>query len=246
MPARSLHLKQMLRQLQSITLQSILWHTILSQQNHPSRAADDPSAGPTRKAESESMKCFYHAEKDAVGTCSQCGKAACRDCIQDVGGALLCKGCMVLKLQAHAERKEAKAAVIQLTREAAGRKIRTSKILFVVIAALAFLIGIAQAFASLTDPKAPPFLAFFAMVPVGSLFAGYLIWSCYWGIPAIWRRWWGMFRRVGCFLIANPLTWLILIVVLFEIPLFVGYMYGVFGGAIYEYRKCRRIAEGAV
>jgi hypothetical protein len=150
----------------------------------------------------------------------------------------------VLKLQERAERKEVRAAALQMTREVAGGKIRTSKILFAIAAVLGFLVGGAQAFASLSDPKAPPFIAFLAIVPLGSLFVGYLVWSCYWGIPAIWRRWWGMFRRVGCFLIANPLTWLILIVALFEIPLFVGYMYGVFGGAVYEYRKCRRIAEG--
>ena len=190
------------------------------------------------------MKCFYHAEKDAVGTCSQCGKATCRECVEDVGGALLCKGCMVLKLQEYREQKEERAASTQLTREVAGRKIRTSKILFGVAAILGFLVGGAEAFASLSDPKAPPFVAFLGIVPLGSVFVGYLVWSCYWGIPAIWRRWWGMFRRIGCFLIINPVIWLILVVALFEIPLFIGYMYGVFGGAIYEYRKCRRIAAG--
>lgn len=190
------------------------------------------------------MKCFYHGERDAVGTCSQCGKAVCRDCVEDVGGALLCKGCMVLRLQEHEVRKEGREEARKMTQDAAQRKIRASKMLFVVVAALALLIGIAEAFASLGDPQAPPFIALVIAVPFGSIFTGYLLWSCYWGIPAIWNRWWGMFRRVGCFLIANPVTWLILIVALFEIPVFAGYLYGVFGGGVYEYRKCLRIAEG--
>ena len=45
------------------------------------------------------MKCFYHPEVDAVGTCAQCSKTACRQCIEDVGGALLCTGCMSLHQQ---------------------------------------------------------------------------------------------------------------------------------------------------
>lgn len=191
------------------------------------------------------MKCFYHNDTDAVGTCAQCGKAACRECIDDIGGALLCKGCMVLKLRQRAEQTEAQAARRQATRDSAHAKIRASKIIFLVVAILACLIGGASAIASLADPKAPPFFAYMVGVPFGGLIAGYLAWSCYWGIPAVWRGWWGMFRRTGCFLIMNPLSWLILLVCLFEIPLFVGYLYGVFGGAIYEYRKCQKVAEGA-
>jgi hypothetical protein len=44
----------------------------------------------------EDMKCYYHPETDAVGTCRQCGKAACRTCIDDVGGALFCADCIRL------------------------------------------------------------------------------------------------------------------------------------------------------
>jgi hypothetical protein len=53
------------------------------------------------------VKCFYHTDTDAVGTCSQCGKTACRACIEDIRGVLLCKGCMALKLEARELRKEA-------------------------------------------------------------------------------------------------------------------------------------------
>jgi hypothetical protein len=190
------------------------------------------------------MKCFYHAEKDAVGTCSECGKTACRECIEDIKGTLLCKGCMVRKLERREERREAAQASRQEIITAARKRIKVSKIIFAVVAVLSFIIGIGEAIASISDPHAPPLILFIPGVPFGSLLCAYLVWSVYWGIPAIWTRWWGMLRGIGCFLIANPITWLIIAVSLFEIPLVVGYMYGVFGGAIYEYRKCRSIAAG--
>ena len=52
------------------------------------------------------MKCFYHTNKDAVGMCSQCGKACCRDCIEDIGGALLCKDCITVAVKEVDEERE--------------------------------------------------------------------------------------------------------------------------------------------
>jgi hypothetical protein len=190
------------------------------------------------------MKCFYHVDRDAVGTCSQCSKAACRECIHDIGGGMLCQGCMALQLQHQYANQQAQAADIEAIRSAARQKLRTSKVLFFAIAVLGCVIGFGQALSSLGDPKAPPFIGMLLFTPVAGLGAGYLLWSCYWGIPAIWRKWWGMLRGMGCFLFANPFTWLIVIIALFELPLMAGYIYGVFGGGIYEYRKCRRIADG--
>jgi len=45
------------------------------------------------------MKCFYHPVLDAVGTCAQCHKTACRQCIEDIGGILLCSGCLSIRQQ---------------------------------------------------------------------------------------------------------------------------------------------------
>jgi hypothetical protein len=38
------------------------------------------------------MRCFYHHEKEAVGTCKSCGKGLCSDCAVDLGKGLACRG----------------------------------------------------------------------------------------------------------------------------------------------------------
>jgi len=38
------------------------------------------------------MKCFYHDDHDAIGTCKSCGKGLCRDCAIDLGKGLACRG----------------------------------------------------------------------------------------------------------------------------------------------------------
>jgi len=36
------------------------------------------------------MKCFYHAESDAVGTCKYCHKGICKQCAKDIGIGIVC------------------------------------------------------------------------------------------------------------------------------------------------------------
>ena len=38
------------------------------------------------------MRCYNHSEVEAVSICLGCGKAICRDCIHDDGGAVVCSG----------------------------------------------------------------------------------------------------------------------------------------------------------
>jgi len=38
------------------------------------------------------MKCFYHQEKEAVGTCKSCCKGLCQDCAVDLTKGLDCRG----------------------------------------------------------------------------------------------------------------------------------------------------------
>jgi hypothetical protein len=38
------------------------------------------------------MKCFYHAETDAVAICKSCSRAICHDCCADVGTGCACRG----------------------------------------------------------------------------------------------------------------------------------------------------------
>ena len=37
------------------------------------------------------MKCFYHQDRDAVGTCKSCGKGLCPECAVDLGKGLACR-----------------------------------------------------------------------------------------------------------------------------------------------------------
>jgi hypothetical protein len=38
------------------------------------------------------MRCFYHEDKEAVGTCKSCGKGLCRECAADLTKGLACRG----------------------------------------------------------------------------------------------------------------------------------------------------------
>jgi len=38
------------------------------------------------------MKCFYHQQRDAVGSCKSCGKGLCPECAVDLGKGLACRG----------------------------------------------------------------------------------------------------------------------------------------------------------
>lgn len=38
------------------------------------------------------MKCFYHAESDAVGTCLSCHRGVCRECAAESERGIACRG----------------------------------------------------------------------------------------------------------------------------------------------------------
>ena len=38
------------------------------------------------------MRCFYHPEREAVGTCKSCGKGLCPECAADLQKGLACRG----------------------------------------------------------------------------------------------------------------------------------------------------------
>jgi TM2 domain-containing membrane protein YozV len=44
-------------------------------------------------SEAFDMKCYAHPDVDAIGTCTNCGKAVCPACSMEVGGKLVCKHC---------------------------------------------------------------------------------------------------------------------------------------------------------
>lgn len=38
------------------------------------------------------MVCFYHEDRDAVGTCKSCGRGLCQECAVDLSKGLACRG----------------------------------------------------------------------------------------------------------------------------------------------------------
>ena len=38
------------------------------------------------------MRCFYHEDKEAVGTCKSCGRGVCRECAVELSKGLACSG----------------------------------------------------------------------------------------------------------------------------------------------------------
>jgi hypothetical protein len=46
------------------------------------------------------MRCYYHEDKEAVGTCKSCGKGLCRECAVDLTKGLACRGRCETNVQA--------------------------------------------------------------------------------------------------------------------------------------------------
>ncbi len=176
------------------------------------------------------MKCFNHPNADAVGTCSQCGKGGCRDCIEDVGGALLCENCLNLHRQAHQEEEQSIAADRRVIMNRSKRIIA-----FTVILAIGGIIG-AFSIASGQPNQSGVGIMVFGL--------GYCLPCMYLGVPKVWGMWRGFWKKIGCFLWATPIGWLILFVLFFYIPLVGGAVYGGLGGGIYEFVRHLRIARG--
>lgn len=172
------------------------------------------------------MKCYYHSDIDAVGTCSQCGKAACRDCIEDIGGALLCKDCIAM-----AEK------TVAVEDELAVKKAKTSIMWSWVVTVVLSLLLVPMMYSGFAREGKAGLGLFVSILIV------YVIWSTYWGWKVVFRWWKEFLGRLGCFLIANPVTWILLIVLFFYIPLIGASIYGCYGGGIYQYLKYRRIAR---
>src|SRR3989338_8963908 len=40
------------------------------------------------------MQCYAHTEIEAIGSCSNCGRGVCKDCVVEVGDRLKCRDCV--------------------------------------------------------------------------------------------------------------------------------------------------------
>jgi len=163
------------------------------------------------------MRCFYHNEIEAVGTCSKCGKAACRRCIEDVGGALLCNNCMQLVRAESAQQAIEEAAPFK-------KAIRRSW----KIAGAAFAISLLP----VLDKAGQMSIGEIVLTPI---VMAYFFWSWYWGYRALSSI------QPKIFLWMPLFGW----VLYFTIKSSIGFTYGFLGGSIYEYLKTRRLVAAA-
>lgn len=189
------------------------------------------------------MACPGHGEGTGTVRCASCNKLGCEACFEFVGGAFLCTDCLVERLQQVEVATEQRNDEIEsraMVAEARGR-IRRNWILtgissLLIVPAMIDLIG--------HDPAVPSALKLI-VGPLAGVTAAYLLWSALWGIPAAWRWWRNLFRGFSFVVFSSPFGWLVLAVSFFVIPLYLGYLYGVFGGAVHEYIKARKLARNA-
>jgi hypothetical protein len=192
------------------------------------------------------MRCFNHTDADAVGICQECGKFCCKQCIQDLTGHLLCRGCLEVAdracLAQEREVRENALGQAESLRRSAAKRIKWSWIVAVGCGIVTYLI---LAAAPSSGPSAPPLPAY-VMAPL----AAYVWWGIFWGSVWFWPRWRNLVRRLkqsldGWILIARPFVWLMIFFFYFvfywSIPLTVAVYYGVFGGAFYQYKQHRKL-----
>lgn len=192
------------------------------------------------------MKCFNHADTDAVGICQQCGKFCCKQCIHDAAGQLSCEACLRLSndvRMAH-EREVRRSALEQeeQIRRSAVKRIRWSWIVAGACGGLIFFMTMA---APASGPGAPP-----APFWVMGLLGAYVWWGVYWGLVWFWPRWRRFVQKFknalsGWIIIARPATWLMIfffyLVFYWSVPFAMAIYYGVFGGGFYQYKQHRKL-----
>ena len=192
------------------------------------------------------MNCFYHPTVYAVGTCVQCHKTACRQCIQDLGAILFCNGCISL---IHQQEQLKQQAIANDLMQRAATRIRWSWIVGGIGLVFGIFPGLTQGMEVVNENDyggfsvivLPLILIFFIA------FCGYLFWSMFWGIPVVWGWTRKFVERFGLpsFSSSWP-VWIILVSCCISVPFTIATYYSVFGGGIYQYFKFRAIAAGRI
>ncbi len=190
------------------------------------------------------MPCSGHRDGIASERCSKCASLGCPECLERVDGVFYCTNCLLRRLyEAESEAYDLETTTglrdVQLE---AKRRVRRNWILTGIFS----VVGIPAAASMVIEDNSFPAALKFLAAPVAGIVAAYLVWAALWGIPAAWTWWKGLFEGFSALIFSSAFGWLVLAVSFFVVPLYLGYLYGVFGGAIYEYRKNRRIAGGAV
>ncbi len=190
------------------------------------------------------MPCSGHRDGVASEQCSRCATPGCPECLEQIDGFFYCTDCLVWRLgEAESEAYDLEITTsVQNAQHEAQRRIRRIWILTGALSAVCV-----PAMANLVvEHKAMPAAVKLLAAPAAGIAAAYLVWAALWGMTAAWKWWKGIFEGFSALIFSSALGWLVLAVSFFVVPVYLGYLYGVLGGAIYEYRKTRRIAGGAL
>jgi len=176
------------------------------------------------------MKCFYHMERDASGMCAQCGKAACGECLEDVGGALLCHSCEKLAQQDAAAEHEMRGKKA---------KKRIQLINFLTIPCVIGAVPLAIAVAAKGG-----IIGFFGGL-VGAVLGIYCVWATIWGLFHVlpWLK--HKLSNSSFFIFLTPAGRVILLFATCYLVLIGAILYGVLGGALHQYLHYRQMAMNA-
>jgi hypothetical protein len=101
------------------------------------------------------MKCAYHPQKEAVGSCSMCRKPLCEECGgQNLGTNVLCSRCVALSAaRAASEGEEARQASHEEKKLAAAKK-KKPHVAMIVIIILSAIVILANVYMYM-GPKVP-------------------------------------------------------------------------------------------
>jgi len=175
------------------------------------------------------MKCYYHIDDDAVGMCARCGKALCSVCAEDVGGALLCPGCIELAQEEEKLRKEQKDLETKAEKRVVIKSMKRTMLWSWIIAGVFGCLFVVVIWADKESEW--PVLGKIALFP----FLVYAGWSWYWGVIFVRDRWGRKAEKVT----RGEHGWILELVLLFVVAPFIGF----YGGGIYQYLKYRAILK---
>ncbi len=141
---------------------------------------------------------------------------------------------------------------IEAERKRAHRKVRVIGVL-ATLASFIFLVLFTVAFLTSPNPENPftgqtmsgigGVLTAILVIVLMSWLIYYSVWSFLWGLTTVWPWWMRFPDRLGLVILTSPVGWLMLVFFFLSFGLMFSWWYGFLGGAIYQYKKARRIAK---
>jgi hypothetical protein len=166
------------------------------------------------------VECYYHPGHAMAGICKQCGKAACRDCLEAVAGGMLCVDCAFISHDTY-------VAKVQSTMVRAQWRVIRAGICGIIGLVAGIYIGWMHTIGHNGNPLS--ILGYGLLCP-------YMGWGWYWGATIVGTWWRRLLSECLIFGSLRLLAFLVLIV-----PLVASYVIGVFGGGIAAYLHNRHL-----